>query len=166
MTDTREERTRELYFLIKYDWTTKATSFCRYDDEVKGPEMFKDVGPDETIHRCTVRFSQIPADYAIPGHDGLPVVRAREMYNETDLLDWRRITAFDAISRINVCRVFPVIPAEVEPGKTLSIDSTYETALLPDGQLNTEHAKLKKQSELVRFGGRRFRITVEELGDE
>ena len=74
----------------------------------------------------------------------IPEVWATEIYNETDKLDWQKITAHDVLARIDVCRIFPVLPV-------VSLESRHDH--------NSTHVTLRKDGVAVR----QFRITVEEV---
>lgn len=138
---------RQLYFYIKYNWKTKETLFCRLDDSI-ATTMFETASSDETLHRCSVWLSPVPKD---TDESGFPITRAKELVNESDKLDWRKITAEDILTRLSITRAFPITPTELTPGRLLSVFFTTETR------------EPKFQSELVHFENRRFRISVQEL---
>ena len=133
-----ENRSKQLYFVIKYNWKTKETSFCRYDESAA--ELYKNVKDDETRHRCSVWLSPIPGDHEVIDQSGIPITYSKEIYNESDRLDWRKITAYDVLIRLDLIRAFPIIPTEISPGKNLYINFKSE-----------KNSNPKYQSQLVEF---------------
>lgn len=140
--DSDDRGPRTLYFLVRYNWTTRETRFTRYDD----PQGILDnLGPDETVHRCAIDLFYVPKDDALKTAEV-----GREMYIESDYIDPRQINARDALKRINNCRAFPVLGKE---------EVTLYTRYLGDPFKPPE----KKEEMEVGFAGRRFLVSVEEL---
>ena len=124
---------KTVYFLARLDWKTGSVQFAPYSEE--GNYLYEDLGPDETLHRCSVELTTAE-------HSGSGPFTAREHYVESDYIAPQEITAEQILNRIHPCRVVPVLPTA---GVSMYI---------LDGGPNTK---------CVEFAGRKFEISVREI---
>lgn len=138
---------RKLYFLVRYDWETRALRFCRYNSQ-EAAGMYENLGPDESVHRCQVDLTPNLGSEAV-----MPELLCDEMYNETDQIHPDVVTPWQIMRRINMCRVVPILPLK---GYALG-----HYSICRQGPKVQEEFAI--QNEHDRKPLRRFRITVEEL---
>jgi hypothetical protein len=124
---------KTVYFLARLDWKTGSVQFAPYSEE--GASLYDGLGPDETLHRCSVELTTAE-------HSGGGPFISREHYVESDYIPPQEITAEQILNRIHPCRVAPVLPTT---GVSMYIFN--------DGP-NTKR---------VEFAGRKFEISVREV---
>ena len=133
--DPGDRNPRVLWFLVKYNWETRETTFLRFDDsEVR--TLYEGLGPNETLHRCEVDLSYPPKQGIVDDS-----INAKELYIENDRIDANKVTAADAVNRINSCRLFPILPS---PG------------------LSIQTRRFEPEALAVSFAGRTFIVSVKE----
>jgi hypothetical protein len=140
---------RMLWFLVRYDWETRATKVCRTNASA-AYKMYENLGPDESLHRCEVVLTPtLGSGNEMPP----PELIGREAYNESDLLHPDGVTPWQIMRRINMCRVMPILPLD---GYALGAHT-----LERDGRVASEELTILRGQERKPY--RKFRVTVEEL---